>query len=376
MRRNARLVFMGCLTAGFLFCTPKRGPEMIVEKEPFGKTPQGDVIELYTLTNSQRVQVKIMNYGGIVVSIRVPDRHGTLGDVVLGFDQLDGYMEEHPYFGAIIGRYANRIARGAFSLKGVDYTLARNNGDNHLHGGIRGFDKVVWQAEQVRNDDGVGVRFTYSSRDGEESYPGNLEATVTYLLTRDNELRIAYSATTDKATVVNMTNHSYFNLRGRGDILGHELMIDADYFTPINEGLIPTGELRPVKGTPFDFTQPIVIGARIDADDQQLVFGLGYDHNWVLKDAGTLSLAATAHEPETGRVLEVWTTEPGMQFYTGNFLDGTITGKGGWVYQKRNGFCLETQHYPDSPNKPDFPSVVLEPGETYTQTTVYKFLTR
>lgn len=349
---------------------------MIVEKEPFGKTPQGDVIELYTLTNSQRVQVKIMNYGGIVVSIRVPDRHGTLGDVVLGFDQLDGYMEEHPYFGAIIGRYANRIARGAFSLKGVDYTLARNNGDNHLHGGIRGFDKVVWQAEQVRNDDGVGVRFTYSSRDGEESYPGNLEATVTYLLTRDNELRIAYSATTDKATVVNMTNHSYFNLRGRGDILGHELMIDADYFTPINEGLIPTGELRPVKGTPFDFTQPIVIGARIDADDQQLVFGLGYDHNWVLKDAGTLSLAATAHEPETGRVLEVWTTEPGMQFYTGNFLDGTITGKGGWVYQKRNGFCLETQHYPDSPNKPDFPSVVLEPGETYTQTTVYKFLTR
>jgi aldose 1-epimerase len=349
---------------------------MIVEKEPFGKTPQGDIIELYTLTNSQRVQVEIMNYGGIVVSIRVPDRHGTLGDVVLGFDQLDGYMEEHPYFGAIIGRYANRIARGAFSLKGVDYTLARNNGENHLHGGIRGFDKVVWQAEEVRNDDGVGVRLTYSSRDGEEGYPGNLEATVTYLLTQDNELRIAYSATTDKATVVNMTNHSYFNLRGRGDILGHELMIDADYFTPIDEGLIPTGELRPVKGTPFDFTQPVAIGARIDADEQQLVFGLGYDHNWVLKDAGTLSLAATAHEPETGRVLEVWTTEPGMQFYSGNFLDGTITGKGDWVYQKRNGFCLETQHYPDSPNKPDFPSVVLEPGETYTQTTVYKFLTR
>ena len=349
---------------------------MIVEKEPFGKTPQGDIIELYTLTNSQRVQVKIMNYGGIVVSIRVPDRHGTLGDVVLGFDQLDGYMEEHPYFGAIIGRYANRIAKGAFSLKGVDYTLARNNGENHLHGGIRGFDKVVWEAEEVRNDDGVGVRLTYTSRNGEEGYPGTLKATVTYLLTPDNELRIAYSATTDKATVVNMTNHSYFNLRGRGDILRHELMITAHHFTPVDAGLIPTGELRPVKGTPFDFTQPVAIGDRIDGDDQQLVFGLGYDHNWVLKDAGTLSLAATAHEPETGRVLEVWTTEPGLQFYSGNFLDGSITGKGGWVYQKRHGFSLEAQHYPDSPNKPDFPSVVLEPGETYTQTTVYKFLTR
>ena len=358
-------------------CTSKRGTAMFVEKESFGKTPDGKWIDLYTLTNANHARVKITNYGGIVVSVIVPDREGSMGDVVLGFDHLDGYVGEHPYFGTIVGRYANRIAEGRFSLDGKGYKLAQNNGENHLHGGIRGFDKVAWKAEEIQREDAVGVALAYTSRDGEEGYPGNLSATVVYLLTQKNELRIDYEATTDKPTVVNLTNHSYFNLRGSGDILGHELTINADRFTPIDQGLIPTGELRPVKGTPMDFTKPTAIGARIDQEDEQIRFGLGYDHNWVLnKEAGSLDLAARVYEPETGREMEVYTTEPGIQFYSGNFLDGSLTGKGGQVYEKRYGFCLETQHFPDSPNKPDFPSVVLRPGETYTQTTVYTFSVR
>jgi aldose 1-epimerase len=350
-----------------------------IGKQPFGKTADGTSVELYTLTNSSGVEAKIMTYGGIVVSLKVPDRNGKLDDVVLGYDGLDGYLTSHPYFGTITGRYANRIAKGKFTLDGREYTLAQNNGENHLHGGIKGFDKVVWKAREVKIKDGVGVELTYVSRDGEEGYPGNLSVTVTYTLTNKNELKIVYAATTDKATIVNLTNHSYFNLAGpkAGDILGHELMLNADRFTPVDRTLIPTGELRSVKGTPMDFTKPTAIGARIEQKDEQLLFGLGYDHNWVLNKTGaSLTLAARVYEPTTGRVMEVYTTEPGIQFYTGNFLDGTITGKGGKVYQKRYGFCLETQHFPDSPNKPSFPSTVLRPSRKYTQTTVYKFSTK
>jgi aldose 1-epimerase len=347
-----------------------------VKKEAFGNAPGGEAVELYTLTNSQGVAAAITTYGGIVVSLKVPDRAGNLGDVVLGFDALDGYLKGHPYFGAIIGRYGNRIAQGRFTLGGVACTLARNNGENHLHGGIQGFDKAVWKAREVAAKDGPGLELSYVSRDGEEGYPGNLSVTVTYTLTESNEWRIDYSATTDKDTVVNLTNHSYFNLAGQGEghILGHLVTISADRFTPVDAGLIPTGELRSVAGTPFDFRQPHAIGERIQAADEQLKRGLGYDHNFVLSSPpGTLRLAARVTEPTSGRVMEVRTTEPGLQFYTGNFLDGTVTGKAGKVYQQRYGFCLETQHYPDSPNQPAFPSVVLRPGGRYQTTTVYQF---
>lgn len=336
----------------------------------------GTPVDLYTLTNDTGVEARIMTYGGIVVSLKVPDRHGDLGDVVLGYDTLEGYLRDNPYFGALIGRYGNRIAKGRFTLDGKVYRLARNNGKNHLHGGIKGFDKVIWKATEARRENGVGLQLTYLSRDGEEGYPGNLSVTVVYTLTHNNELRIDYAATTDKKTIVNLTNHSYFNLAGagKGNILGHEMMLDADRFTPVDKGLIPTGELREVKGTPMDFTEPTPIGARIDRQDEQLIFGLGYDHNWVLNHKnGTLALAARVFEPTTGRSMEVYTTEPGIQFYSGNFLDGAITGKNGKVYHKRYGFCLETQHFPDSPNKPQFPSTVLNPGQEYRQTTIYKF---
>jgi aldose 1-epimerase len=349
------------------------------EVSAFGTTEDGQPVQLYALTNMHQVKVSITNYGGIVTELWVPDRNGEMSDVVLGYDSLSHYLAGSPYFGAIVGRYGNRIANGRFTLDGVEYELAVNNGPNHLHGGINGFDKVVWRGEPYALEDEVGVRLSYTSADGEEGYPGNLTVNVTYALTDENELRIDYLLETDQATVANVTHHGYFNLAGHssGDILGHELMLAADRFTPVDEGLIPTGELREVEGTPMDFRTPHAIGERIDADDEQIRFGGGYDHNWVLNgEAGTLRLAARVFEPTTGRVMEVLTTEPGIQFYAGNFLDGTNVGKGGAVYAHRNGFCLETQHFPDSPNHPDFPTTVLQPGERYESTTIYKFSTQ
>ena len=363
-------------------CTPSAPPPpastAAVGVQPsFGETPGGVAVDLYTLTNASGMEVRAMTYGGIILSLRVPDRDGNLGDVVLGYDALDGYLEASPYFGAIIGRYGNRIGGGQFTLDGEEYSLAANNGPNALHGGLKGFDKVVWQAESFQNDEGVGVVFSYTSPDGEEGYPGTLEATVTYTLTDANELVFDYHAVTDKATPVNLTQHTYFNLAGggAGDILGHELTLNASQFTPVDSTLIPTGEILNVDDTPFDFRTPNAIGARIDADDEQIGFGGGYDHNYVLDrgEGDSLALAARVHEPTSGRVMEVSTTEPGVQFYSGNFLDGSITGKGGHVYGHRTGFCLETQHYPDSPNKPDFPSTILQPGQEYRSRTAYSF---
>jgi aldose 1-epimerase len=348
---------------------------MKIDKEAYGEV-DGKPVDLYTLTNANGVEMKVTNYGGIVTSLKVPDKYRNLGDVVLGYDNLQDYVKSNPYFGCIVGRYGNRIGKAKFTLNGVGYTLAKNNGDNSLHGGIKGFDKVVWDAQAMVGADSVSVEFKYMSKDGEEGFPGNLSVSVTYALTNDDELKIDYLAATDEVTVVNLTHHSYFNLAGAGsgDILGHELMLAADKFTPVDEGLIPTGELRPVAGTPMDFTQPTVIGDRINQDYEQLVFGKGYDHNWVLNSGGgSMALAASVYEPKTGRMMKVYTTEPGMQFYAGNFLDGSNIGKGGKAYEFRNGFCLETQHFPDSPNKPDFPSTVLKPGEEYKTTTIYKF---
>ena len=339
-------------------------------KVPWGRTPDGESVELYTLTNAKGSEVRIATYGGAVVSLKVPDRSGVMGDVVAGFDSLEGYLKPPPYFGAIIGRYGNRIGNAHFSLNGMQYTLARNDGENHLHGGVRGFDKRVWTARLLSPQ---SLELSYLSKDGEEGYPGNLSATVTYTLTDANELKIDYSATTDKDTVVNLTNHSYFNLAGEGDILGHEVVINADRFTPVDKGLIPTGQLRSVAGTPFDFRTAKTIGERIEQKDEQLMLGHGYDHNWVLNRSGSgLELAVKVTDPKSGRVLEVLTTEPGLQFYTGNFLDGALQGKGK-TYTRRSAFCMETQHFPDSPNKPNFPSTVLKPGQTYRTTTVYRF---
>jgi aldose 1-epimerase len=338
----------------------------------FGKTRDGKSVVIYALTNKSGVEAKITSFGGRVVSLKVPDKTGGMGDVVLGFDSLEGYLNENPYFGALVGRYANRIGHAQFTLDGILYKVPKNDGDNSLHGGTRGFDKVVWTPRAL--PDG-GLELTYLSNAGEEGYPGNCKVTVVYHLTNENELKIEYSATTDKDTVVNLTNHSYFNLKGSGDILGHMLTLNADRFTPVDGGLIPTGELKPVAGTPFDFRTSTAIGARIDFNDEQLKLGKGYDHNWVLnRKNGDLSMAARVEEPSTGRVMEVWTTQPGIQFYTGNFLDGTIKGKGGWVYAKRSALCLETQHFPDSPNKPRFPSTVLKPGMDFKSVTVYKFM--
>ena len=347
-----------------------------VRKQSFGKTGDGRPVDLYTLTNSQGMEVRAMTYGGIIVSLRVPDKTGKFDDVVLGHDALDGYLVNPPYFGVIVGRYANRIGNATFTLDGVKYTLAKNDGPNSLHGGVNGFNKQVWEAKTFKDATGVGVAFTYMSKDGEEGYPGNLKVKVSYVLTDENQLVIDYEATTDKATPLNLSQHSYFNLagEGNGDILGHHLMLNADRFTPVDKTLIPTGEIRPVQGTPLNFTQPTVIGARINDNYEQLVVGRGYDHNFVInrKEDG-LILAARVHEPTSGRVLEVFTTEPAVQFYSGNFLDGTIIGKHGHVYKQRNGFCLETQHYPDSPNHPDFPSTILRPGATFHSQTVFKF---
>ncbi|MHC4157643.1 MAG: aldose epimerase family protein [Planctomycetota bacterium] len=345
---------------------------MSIEKKPFGKTLDGRDVDLYTLTNNNGLQAEIMTYGGIVRTLLVPDRDGNLADIVLGYDTLEEYIKDNPYFGALIGRFGNRIAKGKFTLDGVEYTLATNNDQNHLHGGDKGFDKVVWDAEELQTEEGPALKLTYTSKDGEEGYPGNLTCTVVYTLTNNNELTVDYEAETDKNTVVNLTHHSYFNLAGHnsGDILGHELMLTADNFTPVDDTLIPTGEIKAVNGTPMDFTKPMVVGSRIDQ-----VKG-GYDHNFVLNSSGgSLALAASVYEPNTGRVMEISTTEPAIQFYSGNFLDGSNKGKGA-VYNKHNGFCLETQHFPDSPNQPNFPSVVLKPGEKYTHLTVHKFSAR
>ena len=356
-----------------------KGPMSIKESE-FGTMPNGQQVSLYTLTNANGAVAKITNYGAIVTELWMPDKNGKLADIVLGFDSLEGYLGESPYFGTIVGRYGNRIGKGTFTLDGKTYTLAINNGENHLHGGLKGFDKVIWQATAGQaGKDGVAVTLRYTSKDMEEGYPGNLSVMIVYTLTNANELRIDYTAATDKATVCNLTHHGYFNLAGQGNgtILNHELMLNADRYTPVDAGLITTGEILPVKGTPMDFTKPTAIGARIDNDFEQLKFGGGYDHNWVLNKKGSeMSLAATVYEPTSGRVMELRTNEPGVQFYAGNFLDGTLTGKGGKVYQYRYGFCLETQHYPDSPNKPDFPTTTLRPGQTYKTTTVYKFSVR
>jgi aldose 1-epimerase len=348
-----------------------------IKPEAFHRTIDGSQVDLYTLENLNGLEANITNYGGLVVSLMVPDKNGKLGDVVLGYDNLNDYLGSTPYFGALIGRYGNRIAKGRFTINGVEYQLAQNDGVNSLHGGLRGFDKVVWQAEKVDSHDGPALRLTYTSKEGEEDYPGTLHCTVTYTLTTKNELKIEYIAETDKPTFANLTQHSYFNLKdgGASDILGHELMIKASKFTPVDKDLIPTGELRPVAGTPFDFNQPTAIGVRLSSEDEQMLFAKGYDHNWVLDRQGKdLELVASVYEPVSGRFMEVQTTEPGMQFYCGNFLDGTNKGKGGTVYRHRTGLCLETQHFPDSPNHPNFPTTELKPGETYTQTTVYRFL--
>jgi aldose 1-epimerase len=329
--------------------------------------------------DSHGMEAKIITFGGIIVSLKVPDRNGKLDDVVLGFDSPGDYVKNHDYFGALIGRYGNRIAKGKFTLDGKEYQLATNNGPNHLHGGKSGFDQKVWEADEAESEPGRALVLKYVSKDDEEGYPGTLSVKVRYSVTDSNELKIEYSAVTDEPTIVNLTQHSYFNLagQGNGDILGHELSIVAEQFTPVDSTLIPTGELRPVEGTPMDFRIPVAIGARINQKDQQMVFGGGYDHNWVLtKKDSSIALVASLHEPTTGRVMNVLTTEPGLQFYSGNFLNGSAIGKGGKVYNYRNGLCLETQHFPDSPNKPQFPSTVLRPGETYLTATVYRFLAR
>jgi aldose 1-epimerase len=367
-------MFMLAFAMTLIGCSSREAPVVPAAsaKISWGKTPEGEPVELYKLANAKGSEARIATYGGIVVSLKVPDRAGALGDVVAGFDDLQGYLTPPPYFGAIIGRYGNRIGGGRFSLGGATYLLAKNDGANHLHGGARGFDKRVWNAKLLSPQ---SLELSRLSKDGEEGYPGNLSATVTYTLTDANELRIDYSATTDKETVVNLTNHSYFNLAAEGDILAHEVVIHADRFTPVDKSLIPTGALKNVAGTPFDFRTARPIGQRIEQKDEQLIFGRGYDHNWVLNRAGSgLEPAARVMDAKSGRIMEVLTTEPGLQFYTGNFLDGTLQGKGR-VYGRRSAFCMETQHFPDSPNKPAFPSTVLTPGSVYRTTTVYRFST-
>lgn len=350
-----------------------------VTKQSFGKTSDGQQVDIYTVRNTRGVEAKITNYGAIVVSLKVPDRNGKFDDVVLGFNDFDSYLKNDPYLGAIVGRYGNRIAKGRFTLNGVEYKLATNNGENHLHGGIKGFDKVVWTGREMKTQAGPAVVLTYLSKDGEEGYPGNLNVRVVYTLTNNNELKVDYTATTDKDTVTNLTHHSYFNLagEGNGDILNHLVTINANRFVPTDAGSIPTGKLKSVAGTPFDFLKPAAIGARINEDDEQLRFGSGYDHTWVINGRpGVMRLAATAYEATSGRVMQVWTTEPGVQFYTGNFLNGTLTGKTGKIYARRTGFCFETQHYPDSPNQPSFPTTVLRKGQTFKSTTIYRFSAR
>jgi aldose 1-epimerase len=343
-------------------------------QSPFGKTPDGKQVDIYTLRTVGGIEARICTYGGALVSLKTPDRGGHLDDVVLGFDHLGGYVGHNPYFGALVGRYANRIANGSFTLEGVLYALATNNGPNALHGGVKGFDKAIWQAKRTGTISAPMLELNYLSKDGEEGYPGNLRVKAVYSLTADHALRLELTAVTDKTTVVNLTQHTYFNLAGKGNVLAHQVLIDADKFTPVNDVLIPTGEVRPVEGTPFDFRRPAAIGSRIDQADEQLQRGQGYDHNYALNHPiGRLDVVARVSEPTSGRVLEVLTTEPGVQFYTGNHLDGTIKGKLGQTYPKRSGFCLEAQHFPDSPNHPEFPSVVLQPEAVFRSTIMFRF---
>lgn len=365
-------VALAAIVAGC--CHTSMANKGTITRAPFGALPDGRKVELYTLRNAKGMEARISSYGGLLISLTAPDRNGKYEDVTLGYDSLNGYLKDTPYFGALIGRYGNRIAKGHFTLNGQTYTLATNNNPNSLHGGKVGFDKVLWTARPYQSGIGPALELNYVSKDGEEGYPGTLKVKAVYTLTDANSLRLDFTATTDKDTVVNLTHHSYFNLAGKGDILGHVLEIKADKFTPVDSTLIPTGELKPVAGTPFDFTKPTPIGARVNQDDEQLKAGGGYDHNWVInKPWGELAVMARVYEPESGRVMEVLSTEPGLQFYCGNFLDGSITGKGGRVYNKRNAFCMEPQHYPDSPNQTNFPSVVLKPGQTYKNTIIYSF---
>ena len=354
--------------------TPQADTMKSVTKTAFGTTPDGKEVFKYTLTNKNGLELAVINYGAIVVSLKTPDKQGNLGDIVLGHDSLSSYLKASSYFGAIVGRYGNRIAKGKFAIDGTVYNLAVNNDPNHLHGGLKGFDKVFWDIEEVASPDGPTVKLTYQSKDGEEGYPGNLSTEVIYTLNNNNEWVITYKATTDKKTVVNLTQHTYFNLAADAskDILSHELRILSDKFLPVDKGLIPPGELKPVANTPFDFNKPTAIGARINDKDTQIEYGKGYDHCWVLTKTEGL-FAASVYEPTSGRYLEVMTTEPGIQFYSGNFLDGSAIGKGGVSYKQRHGLCLETEHYPDSPNKKDFPTTLLEPGQVYSTTTTYKF---
>lgn len=363
------------MIAALLALTIQAQKKAMITKQPFGKTTDGTPVDIYTLTNAKGMEARIMTYGGIVVSLKTPDRNGKFDDVELGFDSLDPYLKGHPFFGALVGRYGNRIAKGKFTIDSKEYKLLVNNGENHLHGGKLGFDKRVWKAKEGKSAEGLTLELKYTSADMEEGYPGKLDVTVVYTLTNDNGLKIAYTAKTDKPTHVNMTNHSYFNLagEGNGDILNHEMMINADRSTKVDKGLIPTGELANIKGTALDFTAPMKIGARIDSSEEQMQIGQGYDHNYVINGGGkSLTLAARVSEPTSGRVMEVWTDQPGVQLYTGNHVN-VAAGKGGKPYGKRSGFCLETQHFPDTPNKPEFPTTLLKPGETYRTTTIYKF---
>lgn len=375
------------LFAAFILLSSCQTPEPMtaaatsrgVTEAPFGQMPDGEAVELFTLKNANGMTVEIASYGATITSIQVPDRDGNMGEVTLGFDNLEGYLAGHPFFGVVAGRYANRIANGQFRLNGQVYDLAKNNGPNHLHGGIEGFDKKLWDAKSFDADDGIGVELTYVSPDGEEGYPGTLTSKVTYTLTDDNAIQIDYEARTDAPTVINLTNHAYFNLKdaGASTILGHEIMINADQYIPTDDTNIPLGPLADVADTPFDLRAPKLIGAGINQDDEQITFGYGYDHTFVInRESGGLALAAEVYEPTTGRVMEVLTSEPGVQFYTGNHLDGSLTGKDGVTFQRRSGFCLETQHYPDSPNQADYPSTVLRPGQTYRSTTAYRFSVR
>jgi aldose 1-epimerase len=377
-----QIMAAGLLAVSLVGCaTMSSNKSSTITKADFGKTSEGQAVEIYTLHNSKGAEARIMTYGGIVQSLTMPDKNGKFADVVLGFDNLDSYVKDSyvkscPYFGALIGRYGNRIGGAKFTLEGNPYTLATNNGPNTLHGGLKGFDKVVWTAKPSVGIRGPQLVLAYLSKDGEEGFPGNLEVTAIYTLTEDNELKLEFAATTDRPTVVNLTHHSYFNLagQGNGDILGHIVYINSDKTTPVDSGLITTGEFKSVDGTPFDFRKPAAIGARINDPDTVLQYGPGYDHNWVVnKPLGQFGLQARVVEPTSGRVMEVWSDEPGLQFYAGNFLDGTLKGKGGVAYQIHTGFCMEPQHYPDSPNKTNFPSVELKPGQTYHNTIVYKF---